>query len=330
MSKVYRLRKKRAFIFFAFACLIFVWINNVGSSEEVPVTSKIETMSVATVPSSTAAYTASTSTTQTTTIPHIDTPTCKAAALYCIDDEKLLYSDNISRRIAPASMTKLLTASVALKYMNTDEILTVGSEQYLVQPYSSLCGVQWGSTATLETFIKGLLLSSGNDAAYTIGVSTARKLNPNTYLTDTEAVERFCMLMNGLSSDIGMTDSHFVNPDGWDDDNQYTTVSDLLLLTQYAMTVPEIREAVGIYQMNAEFISGDAYEWKNSNLLLDPYSEYYCENAIGVKTGTTLNAGNCLISSFIIDGKTYIAIVAGCETDSDRYELTLKLLHYFT
>ncbi len=330
MSKVYKLRKKRAFIFLAFACIIIVWLNNILRSDDVPVTSKIEAMPIVTVSSSTSVYTSSTSTTQTTAMPHIDTPTCKAAALYCMDDRRFLYSDRISQRIAPASMTKLLTASVALKYMNTNEILTVGSEQYLVQPYSSLCGVQWGSTASLETFVTGMLLSSGNDAAYTIGVSTARKLNPDSYMTDTEAVDFFCLLMNRLAADIGMTDSCFVNPDGWDDDGQYTTVSDLMLLTQYAMAVPEIREAVGTFHMNAEFISGDAYDWKNSNLLLDPYSEYYCENAIGVKTGTTLNAGNCLISSFIIDSKTYIAIVAGCETDSDRYELTLKLLSYYT
>lgn len=263
---------------------------------------------------------------QTTTIPFIDDPVCNGAALYCVDDGQTLYSYNMEEKAAPASLTKLLTAAVALEYLEDDDILYAGSEQYLVNPGSSLCGLQYGSFSTAKNFITGLLMSSGNDAAYAIAVSTARKAYPDSNLSDEAAVSVFCGLMNTTAQRIGMTGSSFTTPDGWDDEKQYTTISDLLILTEYTLKIPEIREIVGTQYKTVAFESGEVYEWNNSNLLLDPYSEYYREDAIGVKTGTTLNAGNNLISAFVIDGKTYISVVVGCETDTDRYELTLKLI----
>ncbi|MDE6775546.1 MAG: hypothetical protein K2J37_04520 [Ruminococcus sp.] len=275
-------------------------------------------------------YTTAVVTTQTTMIPYISTPYCKAAALYCVDDEQLLYSYNIDERIAPASLTKLLTSSVVLEYLSTDEILTVGSEQSLVQPYSSLCGLQYGSTASFGDFVTGMLMASGNDAAYTIAVSAARLLNPDDYLSDIDAVNYFCRLMNEFAENIGMKNSNFANPDGWDNDNHYTTVSDLIILAEYVLENPYIRNTVSMQNVRIPFLSGEVYEWTNSNLLLSPDSDYYRENSIGIKTGTTKNAGNCLISAFEINGKTYVSVVAGCEEDSDRYELTLKIIDSIT
>lgn len=83
---------------------------------------------------------------------------------------------------------------------------------------------------SLEDLLTGMLMASGNDAAYTIAVSVARKLNSNKYLRDYEAVQYFCTLMNDLANNIRMTNSHFVNPDGWDDYEQYTTTEDLIKL----------------------------------------------------------------------------------------------------
>ena len=104
----------------------------------------------------------------------------------------------------------------------------------------------------------------------------------------------------------------------------------MIVLTDYALKNPYIRNVVGMQNVRIPFISGEVYEWTNSNLLLSPYSDYYRENAIGVKTGTTLNAGNCLISAFEINEKTYISVVAGCYEDWDRYELTLKIIDSIT
>lgn len=262
----------------------------------------------------------------TTTIPKIQQPECYAAAIYSVDDRQIIYNDNIDLKVAPASLTKLLTASVALKYVDKNKVFTVGSEQWLVQPYSSLCYLQIGNMLTLEDLITGMLMASGNDAAYTIAVSVARELKPEIYMTDSEAVEYFCELMNEFAECIGMTKSNFVNPDGWDDDRQFTTVSDLIKIAEYALKNSDIFNITSSFQKNVTIYSGENFTWINSNLLLSPYSDHYCESAVGMKTGTTANAGNSLIAVFNKNKRNYITVVAGCKTDEGRYELSLKLL----
>lgn len=255
----------------------------------------------------------------------ISSPSCRAAALACIDSRELLYSDNINERIAPASLTKLLTASAALKYLSPDTVITVGSEHNLVRSGSSLCLIQRGHRLKLYDLLTGMLMASGNDAAYTVAVAAARAAAPDVSMNDTQAVEYFARLMNEYAASIGMKNSSFVNPEGWDDDRQYTTVSDLLILAEHAFSIPEIRTITGTYQKRVVFASGENITWTNSNALLVPGGAYYCAEAAGMKTGTTANAGNCLIAVFAHSGRSYISVVTGCGTNADRYELTLKL-----
>ncbi|MCM1133904.1 MAG: D-alanyl-D-alanine carboxypeptidase, partial [Ruminococcus flavefaciens] len=257
----------------------------------------------------------------------ITSPSCKSSALYCVDDRKFIYKDRTDNFVSPASLTKLLTASVALYYLSPDTVITVGSEQNLVKPYSSLCLIQPGHRLKLYDLLTGMLMASGNDAAYTVAVSTARAVYPDISMTDSEAVQYFSGLMNDFAENIGMQNSHFVNPEGWDDDNQYTTASDLLILAEYAITVPEIREITGTYQKYVVFDSGENVTWTNSNNMLNPNSPYYCSYAVGLKTGTTDSTGNCLIGAFSKNGRLYISVVAGCNTNADRYNLALKLLN---
>ena len=253
-------------------------------------------------------------------------PYYKAAAVYSLKDGKMLFEDNIYEHTAPASLTKLLTASVALKHAAPDDLFTAGSELAYVHEYSSLAGLAVGDTFTLKDLISGMLLMSGNDAAHTVAVSAARSAFPDAGLNDFEAIEAFCGLMNTFAREIGMEDSNFVSPDGWDDDEQYTTVHDLITLTEYTMSVPEIRDIVGTAQTTVTTSEGKVFTWQNSNQLLDPYGDYYHEKAIGVKTGTTLYAGNCLIAAFENNGDTYITVVVGCNTDEERYEATIGLI----
>ena len=252
-------------------------------------------------------------------------PECKSAAFYCLEEDNLLYSSNLDAHIAPASLTKLLTASVALYYIHSDEVFTVGSEVSMIQPGASISFIASGQKLKLYDLITGMMLVSGNDAAYTIAVDTARALNPSEQLNDTQAVEYFCSQMNAFAETIGMKDSHFTTPDGWDDENQYTTAEDLLTLTKYVLTVPELKEIIRTEQKYVVFVSGENITWTNSNKLLNSESPYYCKEAIGVKTGTTPNAGNNLIAAFEKNEKTYLSIAAGCNSDNDRYELTRKL-----
>ncbi len=167
---------------------------------------------------------------------------------------------------------------------------------------------------------------SGNDAAYTVAVSVARAVSGDSAMSDTEAAAYFCGLMNDFAKELGMSNSHFTTPDGWDDPEQYTTAYDLALLARYALSVPEIREIVSTHQKYVVFESGENITWTNSNKLLDPESEFYRENAVGMKTGTTASAGNCLIAAFVKNEKTYISVVLGCDTDYDRYSASIDTL----
>ena len=254
----------------------------------------------------------------------IESPLYSTAVLYCVDDGKYIYSDAQDKRIAPASITKLLTAAVVLKYMDPDEVVTVGTELALVNEGSSVCWLDVGHRLTVRDLLTGMLLSSGNDAAYTAAVSAARKTDPS--LTDDEdAVAAFCALMNTLAAEIGMTDSHFSDPDGWDEDDHYVTAADLVRLSVYVLNDPVIREITAMHQKDVEFVSGESITWTNTNSLLDPESSFYCDSAIGLKTGTTDNAGCCLAAAFEKNGKTYVTVVSGCAESDERYELTLKL-----
>lgn len=257
----------------------------------------------------------------------ITSPRCKAAALYCVDDRTLLYADRVNDRISPASITKLMTASVALKYLDPETEITVGSELDFVKPYSSLADIERGQKMTLRDILYGLLLPSGNDAAYTIAVNTARAVSPDgSRLSDKEAVDYFSKLMNEEAAGLGMENSHFCNPEGWDDEYCYTTAADLIRLGWHAYSNPVIRQTAATPQKICTFITGETYEWWNTNYLIYPDNDYYCPEATGLKTGTTEWAGNALISTFEKDGKTYICVVNGCWYDYDRFELTLKIL----
>ena len=252
-------------------------------------------------------------------------PLCRSAVLYCSEDNKILYDDYKDIRTAPASLTKLMTASVMLRNMSPDDIVTVGTEQRYVNEDSSRCYITEGNRLTVRDLLTGMLLCSGNDAAYTAAVSTARAAKNDPEMSDKDAIITFAGMMNDLAAEIGMTNSHFVNPDGWDNDEQYVTASDLLKLAKYAYSVPEIRTIVGTQKKYVVFESGENITWTNTNYLLDPDDEYYCPEAVGMKTGTTSNAGYCLIATFRKNGKTYISVVTGCENNAGRYGLTLKL-----
>lgn len=249
------------------------------------------------------------------------------AAIVCrVDNTETLFEYNANMRIAPASLTKLLTASVALKHIRPDEVLTVGSEQELIPPDSSVCLIAHGHQLTLRDLIRGMLMMSGNDAAYTVAVSVSRAVTGNKEMPNKEAVTYFCELMNESAKQLGMNNSRFTTPDGSDSSGQYSTANDLRILAEYALSVPEIREIVTEYQKYVVFESGENITWTNTNRLLNPDDEFYRKDAIGLKTGTTSKAGCCLIAAFIKGGNTYVSVVIGCKTDNERYQATLSLV----
>lgn len=261
--------------------------------------------------------------------PSLDYHEYTACAIYSADSGTYLYDDNIYGMIYPASMTKLLTACVALYYVDPYTVCDVGTELYYVNEGSSLCYLYQGDSLTMYDLITGLLLSSGNDAAYTIAVNTARIVSDDPYMYDYDAIQYFCGLMNQYAQNIGMYSSNFTTPDGWDVYNQYTTISDLITLANHARNYWVIDQVTGWSSVSVTSNTGITYEWHNSNRLLHYDDIYYCPYAVGTKTGSTNNAGNCLIAKFYVYGSTYYTIVAGCPTDEERYELTLDLFNTY-
>ncbi len=330
-----RMTRRGKLVIMAFAAIMIIAVYNAvhknKSSDSVPVQKNTPADEITTIPISTETVSNTDAVVETTTIlPQIKLSGCTSAAAYCLENDTLLFSQDADRSIAPASLTKLLTACTALKYISPDMCCTVGTEQFLVQPESSLCYISQGQQITAEDLITGMMMASGNDAAYALAVNTARNVSADANMSDYQAVEFFCGLMNSFAAELGMKNSNFVSPDGWDTNGQYTTVSDLLILARYSATVPEIRKAAECYEKQLNILSGEGFAWHNSNKLLDPNSEFYRKDASGLKTGSTINAGNSLIAVFEINGLTYLTIVTGCETDYDRYSLTLQLINEYT
>ena len=250
------------------------------------------------------------------------------AGLYNLSTGEVLYQKSTDEKIYPASLTKILTAVTALAYMDNDTVITVGTELELLPKHSSLCLIKKGHRLTLFDLLTGMLVSSGNDAAYTVAVNVARNVMNGGYLNDKEALSYFSDLMNSMAKAIGCTDSHFTTPDGFDDEGQYTTAEDLMLICKYALEFDEIREITSIKSKKVYFKSGENVTWTNSNQLLQKNSTYYSPEVTGMKTGTTPLAGKCLIATAEINQHTYIAIVAGCKTDDERYKSAKKLLSF--
>lgn len=244
----------------------------------------------------------------------------KYAIVYNASDKKILYlKGGEDEKIYPASITKVFSAFVALQYVSPDDVVTAGNELDLVQAGSSLAYIAKGQRLTVRTLIYGMLLPSGNDAAYVLAAAAGRAIAEKDSISAKEAVSVFVEEMNRMAQFVGMENSSFTSPDGFHDDKHYTTLSDIAGIAGYIIEDETIAECVKTRKVTETYVSGQKRIWKNTNLLLEPSSRYYCENAVGIKTGYTKEAGNCLLSAFEKDGKTYIIGVFGCRNKYSRF-----------
>ena len=244
----------------------------------------------------------------------------------CKADTFLVTSGTENERIYPASITKLFTAYVAMQYVDPETELTAGDELDLVAWGSSVAKIKKGDMLTAEQLVEAMLLPSGNDAAYMLACAAGRVIKDNAKLSATAAVQAFMTDMNAQAATLGMTGTHFVNPDGIHDSNHYTTFGDLVMLGKLAMQDTTVmkyaktpRELVTLH--------GETFEWKNTNALVDPATPYYCPYAVGLKTGQTPSAGSCLLSAFRMDDKELLIGVFGCPEEEDRFDDTLQLFN---
>lgn len=250
-----------------------------------------------------------------------------AALLYDRKTNTVIYSKNADSPIFPASTTKIMTACVALRYLEPDYPLKVGTELSLLQPESSLAYLNQGNELTLEDALYALLLPSGNDAAYVIAVNTARFVSENPAMPDAEAVKYFGNLMNDEAFEAGADHTHFCVPDGYHDPFHYTTAEDMLKIAIHSEKYPLIAQVCAQPYRETKILSGQSFYWANGNLLVANDNGYYLPFATGLKTGFTDEAGYCMVATAADENNDLIAVVMKAPTLAERYTDAARLFY---
>lgn len=241
-------------------------------------------------------------------------PTLHAAALFGVNQQQVYYSYNIHERLYPASTTKILTALTALKYGNLSDVVTVSAHATTeLDPESSVAGLKEGDRITLEALLYGLMLPSGNDSA----VAIAEHISGS--------VEAFVDLMNQEAANLGATNSHFTNPHGLQDEQHYTTAYDLYLMFNEAIKDERFLNIIEADTYSTVITGADG---TGRNVTWEPSNHYAQGTAvppgnvtvIGGKTGTTDEAGSCLVLLLRdVQNNPYISIVMGGSTKTVLY-----------
>ena len=247
--------------------------------------------------------------------------TSEFVALYDVTADEVIYSKNFSKKCYPASTTKLLTAITASRVVKDPKtVFTVGDEIRLVGEDSSVACLEEGMQLTFEMIIDALLLPSGNDAAYTIAVNCGRLYKNDKSLSNEKAVKVFMELVNKTAAEIGASHTHFVTPDGWHDDNHYTSAEDLVIIGDYARTIPLIKKSCAKESAEWKLVKGGTLAWQNTNKLIQWGSEVYSKYCDGMKTGFTDQAGTSVVASATMEGHTFIAVVMNGQTLYTKYD----------
>lgn len=220
---------------------------------------------------------------------------------------EIVFEKNSREKLPMASTTKIMTLLVALEETEQDELVTVSRKAAYTEGSSAY--LSEGAVVTMKNLEYGLMLNSGNDAAVAIAECVGG------------SCEEFAGKMNKLAAKLGAKDTNFMNPNGLEDENHYTTAYDLAKITQYAMTKPEFREIVSTRLYKAEYTKADGehfeLEYINHNRLLGEL-----EGCEGVKTGFTSEAGRCLVSDVKRGDAEYITVTLNDSNDwSDHKEL---------
>ncbi|MCM1522877.1 MAG: hypothetical protein NC120_00305 [Ruminococcus sp.] len=253
----------------------------------------------------------------------IRTPYC---VMYDVQEKRVLYAKNSQEKAFPASTTKILTAAVMMENTQNDTIFTAGNEQELVQPGSSLAYVNAGSSLDRDMMLDALMLPSGNDASYCAAAVTGRLIAGDENLTAENAVKTFVDKMNEKASEIGCKNTHFTCPDGFHNDDHYTTAMDLLRITLYSENFPEIAASGNKSSRELEFLTGEKISWTNSNKLIQPDSgDIYYPYATGLKTGMTDYSGHCVVATAERFGHELIIVCLGSESAAVRWNETIAL-----
>lgn len=237
-----------------------------------------------------------------------DEPNISAEAAILIDSssEKIIYSKNESQKMYPASTTKILTAILTLEHCNLDDVVTVPYEAIAsISSGYSVAALQAGEQLTVEQLLKVMLVHSANDAANVLAYHVSG------------SIDSFAELMNQKVSELGLQNTHFMNPSGIHDENHYTTAYDLAIIMKYCMKNNTFRSLAGLKYCTIPATNKyDERVFNTTNELLiydnrEVSSNYYYKYAIAGKTGYTTQAKNCLVSVSNKEGFELICVVLG-------------------
>lgn len=240
--------------------------------------------------------------------------TSEAAGLFDITDGQVMYSKNAFERLYPASITKVMTALIAIKYGDLTDTVTVTEDAVITEAGATLAGIHPGDQLTMEQLLYGLMLPSGNDAGAAIAVHMAG------------SIDAFAELMNREAQKLGATGTRFMNPHGLTNADHYTTAYDLYLIFNEALKQPEFRKVTGTTSYTADYTDGSgnpvSTTWEGGNWYM--VGQRQTPDGLTVfsgKTGTTSAAGFCLImASRDQKEKEYISVVLKAPSRPGLYD----------
>lgn len=247
----------------------------------------------------------------------------QGAGLFNLDSGEIPYAQNLYGRLYPASTTKILTAYIIVKDCNLDATTTISANAANQETDSSVCGLAEGDTFTIRDLLYGLMLPSGNDAAIALA----------EYCSGSE--EAFVEQMNKEALMLGASQSHFVNSNGLPDQNHYTTVYDMYLIFQAALDYPEFIDLIQAQSHEVTYTNkaGETKNttwWNTNRYISEKVEPPEGIQVIGGKTGTTYDAGYCLVLySLNEQNERIVSIVFKADGKSNLYLLMNELLAGF-
>jgi len=249
---------------------------------------------------------------------HIDES--EAGGLFDATSHETVYAKNVHKQLNPASLTKVMTAYVALKYGHLDDTLTASSNVLITESGAQLLGIKEGDKMTLDQALHALLMYSANDA----GVLIAEYVSGS--------VEKFAAVMNEEAKKLGATNTHFTNPHGLTDDEHYTTAYDLYLMFNAAMHYDTFLEIINSTEYKSEYKDREGNPKKIEIGTTNAYLKGDIQapdgvNVIGGKTGTTKAAKSCLILlSKSTEGHAYVSVILSSTDRDTLYQNMTTLL----
>lgn len=236
-----------------------------------------------------------------------------AAALFDLNRKETLYACNAYTQLYPASLTKIMTALVALENESPDTILTASSDVLVNDSQAQVIGLEEGDTMTLQQALNILLIYSANDVAILIAENIGGSMN------------HFIEMMNEEALALGATNTNFINSNGLSDENHYTTLYDMYLIFNKALEYQIFQEIINTPTYKTVYHSRSGEEKDVDIASTNYYLQHMAEaptgvTVIGGKTGTTIAAGHCLvIMARDIGGNPYIGIVMRARDTDELY-----------